>query len=138
MLRRPQGALCTIWTAANPERGHKIGVDFRFPGQGQRNTPVADARRIVEITILTDAYALCPHRPAINSNRCPQPSPSIGPPVHTSAHAPFLGQPSSQRADRPKSCKRCCRVCGQQGPLRGAQGRGRRGGSRAAHRGHKK
>ena len=86
---------------------HQVGVNFRFPGQGQRNTPVADARRIVEITILTDAYALCPHRPTINSNRCPQPSPSIGAPCaphrRARSHAP-----SPWPRDSPEARDHCC------------------------------
>ena len=37
--------------ARHPEV-HSMGVNFRFPGRGQRNTPVAPARGIVEIIML--------------------------------------------------------------------------------------
>ena len=38
-------------TARYPEV-HSVGVNFRFPGRGQRNTPVAPARSMVENIML--------------------------------------------------------------------------------------
>ena len=35
---------------------HSIGVHFRFPGRGQRKTPVTDAKGIVEIIMLLPGH----------------------------------------------------------------------------------
>ena len=35
---------------------HSIGVNFKFPGRGQRNTPIADVRGIVEIIMLLPGH----------------------------------------------------------------------------------
>ena len=35
---------------------HSIGVNFRFPGRGQRDTPVCEVRGIVEIIMLLSGH----------------------------------------------------------------------------------
>ena len=58
---------------------HFTGMNFRFPGRGQRNTPVAPARGIVEIIMLLPGQQAARVRAAKTLRRLCDQYPDVGP-----------------------------------------------------------